>query len=102
MTGNPVSTELVTRSKMSITWEKALSEYRYPVVLNTYANANDYVGWFTHDLLNGDQAETTGFERHFRKYAEQGIESWLEVVFWKLFSQPARRNSATKRIRGAL
>jgi hypothetical protein len=83
---------------MSTTWEKALSEYRYPVILGRYANADDHVGWFTYDLSNGDHAETTGFERHFRKYAAQGIESWLEVVFWKLFSQPARRNSATTRI----
>ena len=83
---------------MPSTWEKALSAYRYPVILGIYENAHYHPGWFTYDLSNGDHAETTGFESHFRKNAAQAIEPWLEVVFWKLFSQPARRNSATKRI----
>jgi hypothetical protein len=83
---------------MPASWEKALFEYRYPVILSMYANAHLHSDWFIHALSTGNQAETKEFERHFRNHASRGIEPWLEVVFWKLFSQPARRNSATQRI----
>ncbi len=46
----------------------------------------------------GDRANTVEFQAHFRKHASEAIEPWLEVVFWKLFSQPGRRNRITQRV----
>lgn len=38
------------------------------------------------------------FESHFRDFADKAIEPWLEVIYWKLFSQPARRDRKTREI----
>jgi hypothetical protein len=93
---------LLKGTEMPSTWEKALFSYRYPVDLSGYTNAHLYPDWFTHELSYGDRTETSGFEAHFRNVAAQGIEPWLEVIYWKLYSQQAYRNSATKRVEGHL
>jgi hypothetical protein len=39
------------------------------------------------------------FEAHFRKHASESIEPWLEVVFWKMCTQPITRvNKITRRM----
>jgi len=83
---------------MAITWTESLSAYRYPVTLGSFEDAHRYRGWFNFNLALGDRANTLEFESHFRRHASEAIEPWLEVVFWKLYSQPARRNTLARRV----
>jgi hypothetical protein len=80
------------------TWMHALSAYRYPVHLNGYTNAHQHQGWFNYNLPVGDRSETIEFERRFQAHGANHIEAWLEVVFWKLFSQPQYRQKTTLRV----
>jgi hypothetical protein len=83
---------------MPTIWIEALLAYRYPAILSNFENARKYPGWFNFDLTIGDRTNTIEFEDHFRRHAPEAIEPWLEVVFWKLFSQPTRRNTTTRRV----
>src|SRR3990172_1726059 len=83
---------------MPATWEEALLSYRYPVTLADFMDAQQYPGWFCFELGEGDRTHTTEFETQFRESAPEALEPWLEVVFWKLYSQPAHRNRTTRRV----
>jgi hypothetical protein len=64
-------------------WQHALDEYRYPVNLTTFADRQEYSGWFTRNIEIGDRAQTIKFETLFRQNAPEHLEAWFEVVFWK-------------------
>jgi ribosomal protein L40E len=66
-------------------WQHALDEYRYPVNLTTFADRQEYSGWFTRNIEIGDRAQTIKFETLFRQNAPEHLEAWFEVVFWKLY-----------------
>jgi hypothetical protein len=85
------------RTKMPHTWTQSLFDYRYPVDLSRYADANLYPAWFKFNSLAGDREHTMQFEAHFRDYAVKAIEPWLEVVYWKMYSQPSTRGNKTTR-----
>lgn len=76
---------------MPSTWENALRSYRYPVALKGFQDAHQFPRWFSFDLGNGDHSRTSEFESHFRTHAQEYREVWLEVVFWKLYSQGTYR-----------
>jgi len=80
---------------MPNTWEKGLRSYRYPVALEDFQYAHRFPRWFSFDLGNGGRSSTIEFESHFRKHAQKNIAVWLEVVFWKLYSQPSHRDRLT-------
>ena len=81
--------------KMTQSWQKALDLYRYRVDLADFKDAQMYPDWFEYDTGNGDRANTMGFEEWFREFAPHHLEAWYEVVFWKLYSQPSRRDRIT-------
>jgi len=83
---------------MPHTWEAALAAYRYRVQLSTYQHRHLHPGWFDHDLPIGDREQTMNFEGRFRGMSHANIEAWIEVVYWKLHSQPLVRNGTTRRI----
>ena len=80
---------------MPDTWENALLSYRYPVTFTDFQYEHQFSRWFSFDLGNGDRSRTMEFESHFRKHAQKDREVWLEVVFWKLYSQPNHRDRHT-------
>jgi len=65
--------------------------------LGGYQRRNEFPGFFE-ILISGDRNSTIAFENHFRKNAPNNIAAYFEVVFWKLFSQPARRHGKTNNI----
>jgi len=79
-------------------WHKALTSYSYPVDLQTFTGRHRFAPeWFDLRLAAGDQTETTKFEGHFREHAASHLESWYEVIFWKMFNQGGRASFQTKR-----
>ena len=86
-------------SRMVKTWQHALEEYRYPVNLADYEFATaEAPEWFELNLLTGDRAETINFEDRFRSMAQNYIEAWYEVVFWKNYSNGLNRQSVISRV----
>lgn len=83
---------------MPTTWQEALQSYRYPVALGNFQGAPNFPGWFAFDLGEGDRTQTIAFESHFKERAQTSLAPWLEVIFWKLYSQPGRRNQTTCRV----
>jgi len=84
---------------MPDTWTKSLLAYRYPVDLRKFEDAGKYPGWFTFNSQVDDRESTMEFKAHFRRHASEAIEPWLEVVYWKIYSQPTpRRDNATGRM----
>ena len=83
---------------MPHSWEDALQKYRYPVNLHEFVDAHDHSGWFNRNLETGDRKQTMQFEEYFRAHGREEIEPWYEVVFWKMYSQPSRRDNATRRV----
>ncbi|MBU1620319.1 MAG: hypothetical protein KJ556_09345 [Gammaproteobacteria bacterium] len=79
-------------------WKRSLEEYHYDVSLQHYDNANQYPEWFRGSIPINDRHNTVSFENHFRQRALTSIEAWLEVVFWKMYSQPNRRNNVTNQV----
>jgi hypothetical protein len=79
---------------MSKMWEKALKSYSYPVTLSEYGHAQNYSGHFAFSPIN-DRASTILFEDYFRNNASTKLGYWLEVVFWKMYSQGGRRDIKT-------
>ncbi len=75
-------------------WKKALNSYNYPVTLSNYRQAQNYSGHFAFRPIY-DRASTILFEDYFRNNASLKIEYWLEVVFWKMYSQGGRRDIKT-------
>jgi hypothetical protein len=86
---------------MPVTWQNALAAYNYPVCLHTYNNAGAYPGWFRFGPLD-DRNTTMAFEDHFRRYSSVNIEAWLEVVYWKLFSQRGRSDLRTTAVANSI
>jgi hypothetical protein len=83
---------------MPNTWTESLLAYRYPVDLRKFEDAKMYPEWFNYHSSIGDRESTMQFEAHFRKHASEALEPWLEVVYWKMYSQPGtRRNKETRR-----
>jgi hypothetical protein len=80
---------------MPSTWTRSLLGYRYPYDLRKYIDASHYLGWFELASSIGDREGTVAFEDHFRMHAAKSIERWLEVVFWKMYSQPRGRGDRT-------
>ena len=81
------------------TWTQSLFAYRYPFDLRRFEDATKYPGWFTSTSRTGDRTGTIEFETRFRKYAGEAIEPWLEVVYWKTYSQPPTRGEKyTRRV----
>jgi hypothetical protein len=81
-----------------VDWHKALTSYSYPVDLQTFSGTNRFApGWFDLRLVAGNQTETTQFEGRFREHAASYLESWYEVIFWKMFSQGGRASFQTER-----
>ena len=83
----------------AVMWERALDAYRYPVDLTRYRDAHEHRGWFDLKIDPGDVPQMFNFETRFRAKAQDHLEAWGEVVFWKLYS--GRRGHATRRA-GAL
>ena len=83
---------------MPHTWTQALDAYRYPVNLADFVDSEKFPGWFQFNTQSGDRDTTVAFEYHFRQYAREAIEPWLEVIYWKLYSQPGRRNRLTRQV----
>jgi hypothetical protein len=81
---------------MSQTWLGALNQYNYPVDLSHFSNAKNYDGYFNQNIA-GDRCSTIAFENYFRKN-NCNIETWHEVVFWKMYSQGGRREIRTQQI----
>jgi hypothetical protein len=79
-------------------WKRSLEEYRYDVSLQYYENANQYPGYFSFSVPINDRCSTTSFETHFRERAGSSIEVWLEVVYWKMYSQVNRRDNVTNQV----
>lgn len=75
-------------------WELALKTYNYPVKLADYRNAQNYKGYFKFNPI-GNSSSTALFESHFREGASKNIESWLEVIYWKMYSQNGRSHDKT-------
>lgn len=78
-------------------WQAALAKYSYQVDLKLYQHREDWPGAFEWELEGGVGA-TRRFEDRFRERAEQHLDVWVEVVYWKMFSQKNRRDGLTKRI----
>ena len=77
------------------TWERALDTYRYPVDLTRFGDAHEHRGWFDRRIDPGGVPQTVDFETRFRAKAQDHLEAWGEVVFWKLYS--GGQGLATKR-----
>jgi len=82
---------------MPRTWMSALYKYSYPVTLCKFKGRGAFPGFFTRDIP-GDRDTTIEFEHYFRANSEKQVEPYLEVVFWKLYSQPMIRQGTTSRI----
>ena len=78
-------------------WLKARNGYSYPVRLNQYERSTEYTNHFKKNI-GGDRASTVSFENYFRKNCVKVVEVYFEVIFWKLYSQPAYRQQGTSRI----
>ena len=76
---------------MPNSWKEALFGYRYPFDLSEFVDSRNHPGWFTFRSDSGDRAGTMEFEAHFRSHAAEFMEPWLEVIFWKIYSQPRGR-----------
>ena len=75
-------------------WIKALNSYRYCVNLSDYNNSYLYPEYFNFSPIC-DPLSTQHFEDHFRNGAGKQIALWLEVVFWKMYSQGGRCQQKT-------
>ncbi|MGQ0601830.1 MAG: hypothetical protein ACT4QE_09065 [Anaerolineales bacterium] len=72
-------------------WTEVLLGNRYPFDLRRFADTAIYPGWFNSYSSEGDRDATIAFESYFRENAGIAIEPWIEVVYWKLYSQPYTR-----------
>ncbi|MBM4294382.1 MAG: hypothetical protein FJ126_05675 [Deltaproteobacteria bacterium] len=83
---------------MPDSWTRALNLYCYPVDLRAYRRSHEFPGFFEM-LIQGDRTSTMAFENRFRETAPNHIAAFLEVVFWKLFSQGGRRDIKTDNVK---
>jgi hypothetical protein len=82
---------------MPQTWVKALNAYCYPVDLRKYGRASQFPGFFKIEIV-GERNSTVAFETLYQQTAQENMPRFFEVVYWKLYSQPNRREEATNRI----
>jgi hypothetical protein len=82
---------------MPSSWLSALEHYAYPVDLNDYSGRNKFPNYFNLRIL-GDRNSTIQFENYFRENAKNNLAVFIEVIYWKLYSQPRIRNKTTSRI----
>ncbi len=82
------------------TWTTALNEYSYPVDFTNFMVVSGCELSFPHVTI-ATRDETIAFEDHFRQHAQSSIEVWLEVVYWKMYSQGRGTWRAKKRIQRA-
>ena len=78
---------------MPNSWLASLMAYKYPFDLRRFEEARRYPAWFMLYSSAGDRASTIELETHFRNHASESIEPWLEVAFWKMYSQPTTRGN---------
>ncbi len=78
-------------------WEKALNEYSYCVKLKNYERASEFSSFFDQSI-SGDRESTIALEKHFRTNAEDNIEAFFEVIYWKLYTQGGRGEHRTNEI----
>lgn len=76
---------------MITNWQQALASYCYPVDLSTYAHKDEYPGCFSMKI-NGDRESTIAFEDRFRHLAQTELGAYVEVIYWKMYSQGGRAN----------
>jgi hypothetical protein len=81
---------------MPDTWINALAQYDYPVELSDYGNRHNFPNNFNR-AIQGNRNSTIQFEDYFRDHCSD-IESWFEVVYWKLYSQPRVSNKTTNQV----
>ena len=71
-------------------WRAALIAYCYPVSrvqVSCFARRLRLgAPWFTFNLEQGSRDQTIALEERFRGLGRDHIESWFEVIFWKLAS----------------
>jgi len=82
---------------MPHTWIRALDAYCYPVDLTSYERAHEFPGFFEMVIL-GDRDTTMAFENRYQEAAPHNVAAFFEVVYWKLYSQPAWCQAGTSRI----
>ena len=82
---------------MPNSWLSALDYYAYPVDLNDFTGRDRFPNYF-HLKVLGDRKSTIQFEEYFRENAEKNIAVFIEVIYWKLYSQSRIRNKTTNRI----
>lgn len=82
---------------MPITWVKALNAYLYHADLRKYGRASQFPEFFNREIA-GDRNSTVAFETLYQQTAQENMARFFEVVYWKLYSQPSRREKATNRI----
>lgn len=82
-----------------VLWWLKLCEYSYPANLATYSERSKYPGYFE---SSPDKRESTvHFEDHFReaiKSSDPPVGPFLEVMFWKMYSQRGRAEIRTKKL----
>ena len=77
-------------------WWVKLSDYNYPTDLQAYSGKNNYPGYF--NLRPNNRESTIRFEDHFRQTimsSDLQIGLFLEVVYWKMYSQRGRAEIRT-------
>jgi hypothetical protein len=79
-------------------WQRALDNYRYRVDLTEFADKPQFSGWFNCILETGNRDQTAEFENRFRTRAEDYLEPWFEVVFWKLYGTKVWRDKHTRKL----
>ena len=82
---------------MPSSWISVLNSYDYSVDLSDFTDRNRFPNYFALRVL-GDRSSTIQFENYFRENAKNNIAVFLEVIYWKLYSQPRIRNKTTSRI----
>ena len=82
---------------MPSTWLSALEHYSYPVDLSDYTGKNRFPNYFYLNVF-GDRRSTIEFEDYFRDNAKENLAVFIEVIYWKLYSQSRICNKTTDRI----
>lgn len=79
-----------------VDWWETLSNYRYTVKFSGYRRAAQYPGRF--NMVSEDRVSTIAIERAFQNdmAAEKTPEAaFLEIMFWKMYSQGGRADIRT-------
>jgi hypothetical protein len=82
-----------------VLWWGKLCDYNYPADLTTYSQRSRYPNFF--DICSDNRESTIKFENHFRKAIltpDPQVAPFLEVIFWKMYSQGGRAEILTNRL----